>query len=83
MNAKITLESDGVKVFGSASFRGTQVEKLAFCDAILNAMRVTKEEAMLIAMLYRGDSEHNAESETITEARINLSEYLKQKGEEE
>ena len=83
MKAKITLECDGKHITGDTYFQGTQADKLAFCDSFLNAMHVTKEEAMLLAMLYRGGSEHNAEGETGTETRIDLSEYLKQKGEEE
>ena len=83
MKAKITLECDGNHITGETYFRGTQVDKLAFCEEFLKAMHVTKEEIRLLAMLYRGDSEHNAEGETGTETRIDLSEYLKQKGEEE
>ena len=78
MNAEITLKCDGTTVSGSVMFRGTTMDKLALCCAFLEEMHISRDEAMLIGMIYKGAGKTEG-----TETRINLSEYLKQKGEED
>ena len=86
MNAKITLNCDDAKISGSVIFKGTTVDKLMICMALLEELKMGKDDAMMLALMYSDKGcpgfKRTKRSEE-TETRIDLAEYLKQKEEEE
>ena len=82
MKADVRFKTTETGIQADLKFEGTTAEKLTFCQYILTAMELTPTEVLKIACVMEMMPMEKGHGNG-TSTRINIQEYIKQKGKED